>query len=70
MDVIIPGVDPWDEVLRNPYIWHFALHSIPHLPKRSYRESIGLLRLLLQRALVDATKITPEARAAYSTPSA
>ncbi|WP_431209283.1 alpha/beta fold hydrolase [Puia sp. P3] len=29
----IPGVDPWEEVKRNPYIWHFAFYSIPHLPE-------------------------------------
>ncbi len=33
-DVVIPGIDPWDEVLRNPHIWHFALHSVPDLPKK------------------------------------
>ncbi len=33
MDVAIPGVAPWDEVVRNPYIWHFAFHSIPDLPE-------------------------------------
>ncbi|MBS1602549.1 MAG: alpha/beta hydrolase [Bacteroidetes bacterium] len=29
----IPGVDPWEEVKRNPYIWHFAFYAIPHLPE-------------------------------------
>jgi pimeloyl-ACP methyl ester carboxylesterase len=33
MDTVVPGVDPWDEVLRNPYIWHFALHAVPGLPE-------------------------------------
>ncbi|MFI7442942.1 alpha/beta fold hydrolase [Nonomuraea indica] len=33
MNTIIPGVDPWNEVLRNPYIWHFGLHAVPHLPE-------------------------------------
>jgi pimeloyl-ACP methyl ester carboxylesterase len=33
MDVVIPGLDPWDEVLRNPYLWHFAFHGIPNLPE-------------------------------------
>jgi len=32
-DTVIPGLDPWDDVLRNPYIWHFAFHSLPHLPE-------------------------------------
>jgi pimeloyl-ACP methyl ester carboxylesterase len=34
MDIAIPGVDPWDDVKRNPYIWHFAFHAIPELPER------------------------------------
>ena len=33
MDVVIPGISPWEDVLRNPYIWHFAFHSIPKLPE-------------------------------------
>ncbi len=33
MNVVVPGVDPWDEVERNPYIWHFRFHSIRELPE-------------------------------------
>jgi pimeloyl-ACP methyl ester carboxylesterase len=33
MDTVIPGVDPWEQVLANPYVWHFAFHSIPGLPE-------------------------------------
>ena len=29
----IPGLDPWEEVKRNPYIWHFAFYAIPKLPE-------------------------------------
>lgn len=29
----IPGVEPWEEVKRNPYIWHFAFYSVPRLPE-------------------------------------
>ncbi len=34
MNVVIPGVDPWFEVKRNPHIWHFAFHAIPDLPEK------------------------------------
>ena len=34
MNVAIPGVEPWKSVERNPYIWHFAFHSIPNLPEQ------------------------------------
>ncbi len=33
MDVVIPGIKPWEEVIRNPYIWHFRFHAIPRLPE-------------------------------------
>ncbi|RWF48000.1 MAG: alpha/beta hydrolase [Mesorhizobium sp.] len=33
MDVVIPGVAPWEKVIRNPQIWHFAFHAIPALPE-------------------------------------
>ena len=31
--VAIPGVDPWQDVIANPYLWHFAFHSVPRLPE-------------------------------------
>jgi pimeloyl-ACP methyl ester carboxylesterase len=34
MNVVIPGLDPWFDVVRNPHIWHFAFHAIPELPER------------------------------------
>ena len=33
LNIVIPGVEPWDEVERNPHIWHFAFHSVPELPE-------------------------------------
>jgi pimeloyl-ACP methyl ester carboxylesterase len=33
MNIVVPGVDPWSDVIRNPHIWHFAFHAVPHLPE-------------------------------------
>lgn len=33
MNTVIPGVAPWDEVISNPQIWHFAFHQTPALPE-------------------------------------
>ena len=33
MNVVIPGLEPWSDVVRNPHIWHFAFHAIPTLPE-------------------------------------
>jgi len=34
MDVPVPGVDPWDDFVRQPFLWHFALHAVPGLPEQ------------------------------------
>jgi len=33
-NTVVPGIDPWAEVLANPHIWHFAFHAIPELPEK------------------------------------
>jgi len=33
LSTVIPGLDPWEEVRRNPYIWHWGLHAVPELPE-------------------------------------
>jgi len=37
MNTVIPGLDPWEEVLANPQIWHFAFHQLPELPETVIR---------------------------------
>jgi pimeloyl-ACP methyl ester carboxylesterase len=33
MNVAVPGIEPWSEVVRNPAIWHFAFHNVAALPE-------------------------------------
>lgn len=33
MNTVIPGLDPWDALLADPRVWHFAFHLIPELPE-------------------------------------
>lgn len=33
LNTVIPGIDPWERIISNPDIWHFAFHSIPSLPE-------------------------------------
>jgi pimeloyl-ACP methyl ester carboxylesterase len=33
MNTVIPGISPWEEILANPRIFHFALHALPELPE-------------------------------------
>lgn len=33
MNTVVPGIEPWEAVLADPRIWHFAFHSLPNLPE-------------------------------------
>jgi pimeloyl-ACP methyl ester carboxylesterase len=33
MNTVVPGLDPWDQLLADPRVWHFAFHLIPDLPE-------------------------------------
>jgi pimeloyl-ACP methyl ester carboxylesterase len=33
MNTVIPGLDPWEQLLADPRVWHFAFHAIPDLPE-------------------------------------
>jgi len=33
LNTAIPGLDPWDAVVTNPFVWHIAFHGIPELPE-------------------------------------
>jgi len=38
MNVAVPGIPPWEEIWRNPAIWHFAFHAVPDLPEALVRQ--------------------------------
>jgi pimeloyl-ACP methyl ester carboxylesterase len=33
MNTVIPGIEPWSQVLADPRIWHFAFHATANLPE-------------------------------------
>lgn len=43
MNTAIPGVEPWDEIKMNPYIWHFAFFALPELPESVFTGKQDLL---------------------------
>jgi pimeloyl-ACP methyl ester carboxylesterase len=66
MDVVVPGVEPWAEVLRNPYIWHFGLHAVPGLPERLVRgRQREYFDYFYDTIAADPARITAESRAEY-----
>jgi pimeloyl-ACP methyl ester carboxylesterase len=67
VDVVIPGLDPWDEVIRNPYLWHFAFHTIGDLPELLAQGHQGpYFDYFFDVLAADPARITPAARAAYA----
>jgi pimeloyl-ACP methyl ester carboxylesterase len=67
MNTVIPGVEPWSEVLRNPYIWHFGLHAVPALPETLVRgRQAAYFDYFYDVLSVDPSRITPASRAAHA----
>jgi pimeloyl-ACP methyl ester carboxylesterase len=75
MDVPVPGVDPWDDFIRAPFLWHFALHAVPELPERlvagQQEAYFGYFYdLLSATASVPSSATRREQAAAYAAPAA
>ncbi|MFE4518211.1 alpha/beta fold hydrolase [Kitasatospora sp. NPDC056783] len=68
MNTVVPGVAPWDEVLRNPHIWHFGLHTVPALPETLVRgRQAAYFDYFYDVLSPDPRRITAESRAAHAT---
>ncbi len=66
MNVVVPGLSPWEEVIRNPYIWHFAFHAIPNLPETLVSGKQGMYFDYFYGAIAaHPERITAEARQSY-----
>jgi pimeloyl-ACP methyl ester carboxylesterase/quercetin dioxygenase-like cupin family protein len=65
MDAPIPGIDPWDELLRNPLLWHFSFGGPDAERLVQGRERIFLDRFWNEFA-ADPSKIDEGTRAHYA----
>lgn len=67
LDVVVPGVPPWEAVVRNPSVWHFGFHATPGLPETLTRGRQAVyFDHFFDILTVDHARITPQARAAYA----
>ncbi|MBD2894521.1 Soluble epoxide hydrolase [Actinomadura sp. RB99] len=67
MNTVIPGLDPWDDVLRDPRVWHFGLHAVPALPEALVRgREREYFDYFYDVLSADPSRITPESRAAHA----
>lgn len=65
MNVAIPGVDPWSDIIRNPYIWHFAFHSIPELPEKLVEDRQATYFAFFYDQLSGPNSVDEQTRKAY-----
>ena len=62
----IPGVEPWDQVKANPFIWHFAFYQVPELPEQLIRDKHHLLFDYFYNTIAfNKTAITRENKNSY-----
>lgn len=66
MNTAIPGVDPWQEVKRNPHIWHFGFHAVPGLPETLVAgHQAAYFDFFYDRLAADPAGVSEESREAY-----
>jgi pimeloyl-ACP methyl ester carboxylesterase len=65
MDAFLPGIGPWDEVLRNPGLWHFNFRGPDAERLVEGRERIYLDRFWNEKS-ADPKSITEETRQHYA----
>lgn len=66
MDIVLPGVPPWEDFVRQPFLWHFALQSLPDLPERLVQgHQAEYFAYFYDVLSADPAAITSQARAAY-----
>jgi pimeloyl-ACP methyl ester carboxylesterase len=66
LSTVIPGLPPWEDVIRNPYMFHFAFHAVPHLPELLVQDRQGAyFDYFFQAIAARPEAITPEARQRY-----
>jgi pimeloyl-ACP methyl ester carboxylesterase len=65
MDAPIPGIAPWDEIVRNPALWHFSFHGPDAERLVEGRERIYLDRIWNEFS-GDPAKPDEETRAFYA----
>jgi pimeloyl-ACP methyl ester carboxylesterase len=67
MDVVIPGLEPWEQVRRNPSLWHVGLHAVPGLPEALVQgRQARYFGWFYDAIAADPARITADARAAYA----
>src|SRR5262249_10606781 len=65
MDAPVPGIGPWDEILKNPIVWHFRFGGPDMERLVAGRERIYLDRFLNEFS-ADRTRLSEATRSHYA----
>jgi pimeloyl-ACP methyl ester carboxylesterase len=67
MDTVMPGIPPWQRVLANPHIWHFAFSQCPNLPEELVKWNVrAYFDYFYDGISARKTAISYEARSRYA----
>jgi pimeloyl-ACP methyl ester carboxylesterase len=66
MNVAVPGVEPWSEIVHNPQVWHFGFHAVRGLPELLVTgRQVDYFAYFYDRLAAEPGAISDAARAAY-----
>ena len=66
LSTVIPGLPPWEDVIRNPHVFHFGFHAVPDLPELLVRDRQGpYFDYFFHAIAAHPEAITPAARQRY-----
>jgi pimeloyl-ACP methyl ester carboxylesterase len=59
LDCPLPGVEPWEQIKKDPVLWHFGFHQTPELPERLVEgRQVVYFRSFFDRLAFDRTAVT------------
>lgn len=66
VSALVPGIDPWQKLIRTPAMWHVGLHAVPALPEALVSaHRLSYFNYFFDR-LAGPTGVDPRARARYA----
>jgi pimeloyl-ACP methyl ester carboxylesterase len=67
LNVALPAVEPWADVVRNPHIWHLAFNALPRLPELLVRRhTAAFFDYFFDAISADPSKLNRQKRRAYT----
>ena len=67
LDVLLPGIDPWDQIVQSPRTWHFRFYSVQDVPEMLITgRELQYLKWFHNSEAVNSRAFTNEAEETYA----